>query len=209
MKVWIVLLAVLMPSAVYACGQYQIIDHGDSVEVICTDQASSRTSSGASSPGTVQLRKGAYLNHNRHSSVACSECHASANGGKITGFNKDMAHNFCKGCHVDRKAGPVSCKDCHSGGSSYSSSSSPAPAPETTYSSSYSSSYEAQRNREEQQRLQAQNDLDAEELRSKKLERFKERSGSKHDPVHIPKITERNYIFKNGIRIDKEKDVIR
>ncbi|ABL01102.1 cytochrome c7 [Pelobacter propionicus] len=43
----------------------------------------------------------------------CQKCHASPAGGTIAGFDKDWAHKTCKGCHVEMKKGPVSCKECH------------------------------------------------------------------------------------------------
>lgn len=43
----------------------------------------------------------------------CQKCHASAAGGKIAGFGKDLAHKSCKGCHAEMKKGPVGCKECH------------------------------------------------------------------------------------------------
>lgn len=55
------------------------------------------------------------FDHKKHkeSLKDCTKCHANAAGGKIEGFNKDMAHKTCKGCHSDMKKGPVGCKDCH------------------------------------------------------------------------------------------------
>ncbi len=53
--------------------------------------------------------------HQKHMQMkdVCTPCHASGVGGKIEGFGKEMAHLICKGCHVDQKAGPTGCKDCH------------------------------------------------------------------------------------------------
>jgi len=42
----------------------------------------------------------------------CKLCHEKAPG-KIEGFGKDMAHKLCKGCHEEKKAGPVKCNECH------------------------------------------------------------------------------------------------
>ncbi len=43
----------------------------------------------------------------------CQKCHDSAAGGAISGFDKDMAHKTCKGCHTEMKQGPVTCGGCH------------------------------------------------------------------------------------------------
>jgi len=53
--------------------------------------------------------------HEKHMKMkdSCAPCHATSAGGKIEGFGKDMAHQVCKGCHTDQKAGPTGCKDCH------------------------------------------------------------------------------------------------
>ncbi len=55
------------------------------------------------------------FNHKQHQERLkdCTKCHASATGGKIEGFGKDVAHKTCKGCHTEMKKGPTSCKDCH------------------------------------------------------------------------------------------------
>ena len=43
----------------------------------------------------------------------CTKCHATKEGGKITGFGKDIAHNTCKSCHAEMGKGPSTCKECH------------------------------------------------------------------------------------------------
>jgi len=43
----------------------------------------------------------------------CQKCHATAEGGKISGFGKEWAHKTCKGCHSEMNKGPVGCKECH------------------------------------------------------------------------------------------------
>lgn len=55
------------------------------------------------------------FNHKQHQERLkdCTKCHASATGGKIEGFGKDVAHKTCKGCHTEMKKGPTSCKECH------------------------------------------------------------------------------------------------
>jgi hypothetical protein len=55
------------------------------------------------------------FNHKQHQERLkdCTKCHATATGGKIEGFGKDVAHKTCKGCHTEMKKGPTSCKDCH------------------------------------------------------------------------------------------------
>jgi len=60
-------------------------------------------------PGDVKFE------HEKHMQMKnlCTPCHATDKGGKIEGFGKDMAHQVCKGCHSDQKAGPTVCKGCH------------------------------------------------------------------------------------------------
>jgi hypothetical protein len=43
----------------------------------------------------------------------CTKCHATKEGGKIEGFNKDKAHGLCKKCHETEKKGPTKCTECH------------------------------------------------------------------------------------------------
>ncbi|MCL2761234.1 MAG: cytochrome c family protein [Desulfuromonadales bacterium] len=52
--------------------------------------------------------------HEKHKQMIgdCKKCHTGAPG-KIEGFNMQMAHQLCKGCHVERKAGPTQCGGCH------------------------------------------------------------------------------------------------
>lgn len=63
----------------------------------------------------IEMKKGVKFNHKTHSEALkdCTKCHANPGGGKIEGFGKDFAHKSCKGCHVEMKKGPTSCKDCH------------------------------------------------------------------------------------------------
>lgn len=42
----------------------------------------------------------------------CKSCHEKGPG-KIEGFNKDVAHKSCKGCHAEKGAGPTKCGECH------------------------------------------------------------------------------------------------
>jgi predicted CXXCH cytochrome family protein len=60
-------------------------------------------------PGNVTFE------HSKHKDVknACLACHSSEKGGKIEGFGKEKAHNICKGCHEQTKAGPTKCSECH------------------------------------------------------------------------------------------------
>lgn len=65
---------------------------------------------------SITMKKGVVFNHKAHSEALkeCTKCHSAAAGGKIEGFGKDLAHaKGCKGCHVDMKKGPTSCKECH------------------------------------------------------------------------------------------------
>jgi hypothetical protein len=44
--------------------------------------------------------------------MECSECH----GPDGDGYPMDLVaryHNRCKGCHMEKKAGPVMCAECH------------------------------------------------------------------------------------------------
>jgi len=64
----------------------------------------------------IEMKKGVKFNHKAHQEMLkdCTKCHAKAEGGKIEGFGKDIAHKAgCKGCHTDMKKGPTSCKECH------------------------------------------------------------------------------------------------
>lgn len=46
----------------------------------------------------------------------CLKCHATKEGGKIEGFNKEKAHGLCKKCHETGKKGPTKCTECHKKG---------------------------------------------------------------------------------------------
>ena len=72
----------------------------------------------AAGPETIELPASmgkVTFHHKQHQErlADCTKCHATAAGGKIAGFGKDLAHKTCKGCHADMKKGPTSCKDCH------------------------------------------------------------------------------------------------
>jgi predicted CXXCH cytochrome family protein len=58
------------------------------------------------------------LTHKAHADKIgdCTKCHATKEGGKIEGFNKDKAHALCKKCHEEAKKGPTKCNDCHKKG---------------------------------------------------------------------------------------------
>ena len=62
----------------------------------------------------IEMKKGVKFNHKAHQEALkdCTKCHATATGGKIEGFGKDIAHKTCKECHAAGK-GPTSCKECH------------------------------------------------------------------------------------------------
>lgn len=63
----------------------------------------------------IEMKKGVKFNHKAHIALVpdCTKCHASKAGGKIADFGKDYSHKTCKGCHVEMKKGPTSCKECH------------------------------------------------------------------------------------------------
>lgn len=44
----------------------------------------------------------------------CSECHMAGTEDRMDLIR--IYHLNCKGCHEDRKAGPVTCGECHAGG---------------------------------------------------------------------------------------------
>jgi hypothetical protein len=63
----------------------------------------------------IDMKKGVKFTHKAHQTTVgdCKKCHEKAPG-KIEGFGKDYAHGKgCKGCHVEMKKGPTSCKECH------------------------------------------------------------------------------------------------
>lgn len=55
------------------------------------------------------------FNHKKHADTIkdCKVCHKDKAPGKMEGFGKDMAHQLCKGCHMEKKAGPTKCGECH------------------------------------------------------------------------------------------------
>jgi len=63
----------------------------------------------------IQFKRDVKFNHKAHSDSLkdCTKCHTKAEGGKIEGFGKDVAHKSCKGCHTEMNKGPAACKDCH------------------------------------------------------------------------------------------------
>ena len=64
----------------------------------------------------IEMKKNVKFTHKKHNEALkdCTKCHAKPEGGKIEGFGKDLAHGKgCKGCHVEMKKGPTSCKECH------------------------------------------------------------------------------------------------
>ncbi len=44
-------------------------------------------------------------------SMKCSECHGNEKGDTLPLINK--YHQRCKGCHIEKKTGPVMCGECH------------------------------------------------------------------------------------------------
>jgi hypothetical protein len=44
--------------------------------------------------------------------VACRDCHGAGRIRKVK-FTPRSAHTACRSCHVERQAGPVDCKGCH------------------------------------------------------------------------------------------------
>ncbi|UFS72685.1 cytochrome C [Geomonas sp. RF6] len=53
------------------------------------------------------------FNHKDHAAkVDCKACHGAGAPGKIV-IDKEKGHALCKGCHVEKKAGPTKCGECH------------------------------------------------------------------------------------------------
>ena len=63
----------------------------------------------------IEMKKNVKFNHKSHQAAVsdCKKCHEKAEGGKIAGFGKDLAHKTCKDCHKAMGKGPTGCKDCH------------------------------------------------------------------------------------------------
>ena len=64
----------------------------------------------------ITMKKDVSFKHKAHAEILkeCKKCHEKAEGGKIAGFGKDLAHKKgCKECHSEMKVGPTSCKGCH------------------------------------------------------------------------------------------------
>jgi hypothetical protein len=69
-------------------------------------------------PITLPAKPGnVTFTHAKHSTLKCTTCHKSDEGGKIEGFgatvNKDKAHATCHECHKKEGKGPQKCGDCH------------------------------------------------------------------------------------------------
>jgi hypothetical protein len=58
--------------------------------------------------GTVTLDHPAHLARG----IRCKDCHGAGRVGPIE-FTPRLAHERCRGCHVDLKKGPTDCKACH------------------------------------------------------------------------------------------------
>ena len=54
------------------------------------------------------------FDHKGHSARSeCKVCHGDGAPAKIT-IDKEAAHGkACKSCHIEKKAGPTKCGDCH------------------------------------------------------------------------------------------------
>jgi len=53
------------------------------------------------------------FNHTKHSeTIDCATCHGEGEPGPLT-MGKDQAHKVCKGCHMEKAAGPTKCSACH------------------------------------------------------------------------------------------------
>jgi hypothetical protein len=69
-------------------------------------------------PSVVTLKTGYFgqvtLNHTAHLArkLHCRDCHGDAKIGPIE-FTPRIAHDRCRGCHVERAKGPTDCRGCH------------------------------------------------------------------------------------------------
>jgi len=68
--------------------------------------------------GTVTVTHAKHLE--RH--ISCKKCHGTGPVGELHPMEPKLAHDRCRGCHVEQKRGPTDCRACHS---------LPAAAPET------------------------------------------------------------------------------
>ncbi len=53
--------------------------------------------------------------HKQHqkSLGGCTDCHGSNTPGPIAQIGEKWVHDTCKGCHMESKAGPIECHECH------------------------------------------------------------------------------------------------
>ena len=58
--------------------------------------------------GTITVDHAAHLARR----TACRSCHGDGPVAKIS-FTPRQAHDTCRACHVDLKAGPTDCRGCH------------------------------------------------------------------------------------------------
>lgn len=69
-------------------------------------------------PDLIPLKTGAvpmqfpHWKHQFSNGSECFHCH-KADGGKITGWGKEVAHEICISCHDLNDKGPVNCNQCH------------------------------------------------------------------------------------------------
>jgi hypothetical protein len=92
MKKLVLLLALLLPALALAASNYDEIQE------------------------KLDLKRGVKFGHKLHFETmgfACTFCHETMSGGKITGFGKNWAHAKCLGCHNNLKHAPKKCVQCH------------------------------------------------------------------------------------------------
>jgi len=69
-------------------------------------------------PGVIDLKNGSKVlvfPHRNHQSLykgKCTICH-STDGFKILKWGKELAHDLCVSCHVQKSHGPSHCIECH------------------------------------------------------------------------------------------------
>jgi len=95
----------------------QTTDTGDNNMklIILTLFAGTVFAGAASAADVIEMKKSVSFTHKAHAEALkdCTKCHEKAEGGKIAGFGKDLAHKTCKECHSEMKKGPTNCKGCH------------------------------------------------------------------------------------------------
>ena len=79
-------------------------------------EAAAATEAVAAAPETVVIEASygnVTLSHQMHAEAfGCVSCHGEGTPGALD-LGKEKAHEVCKGCHLDKAAGPTKCTGCH------------------------------------------------------------------------------------------------